>query len=209
MYLLEVTIDPVWFWVIGIIVLSFAIGFLNEIASLRKSNRERKAEYLRIENDLKLNVTELALKQYEVFKATALETERKIITDNATNAALNLLDRWKIDNTEIIRKDAVKRSMAVNLGKITEHLIPFSDQFNKRNFSPQDCRFIGSPVDLIVFDGASPHSEKGQVTIYFIEVKTGKSALKEGQRLVKEAVIAKRVEWLELKKGEFSWQTES
>ena len=89
----------------------------------------------------------------------------KIITQTATKEAEASLQQWILDNGQRLRDDAVKRSMAVNLGKITEHLIPFSAQFTEREFNPQDARFIGSPIDLILFDGVA--SKKPEVTILF------------------------------------------
>jgi len=56
------------------------------------------------------------------------------------------------------------------LGKITEHFIPYLPMFK---YNPKDARFIGSPIDFIVFDGLS----EGEIRkIVLVEVKAGKSA---------------------------------
>jgi len=76
-------------------------------------------------------------------------------------------ERWKRDFERRVRGDAVKKSQAVTLGKVTEHLIPYLPDFP---YNPRDVRFLGSPIDLIVFDGL----DEGIVrSIVFIEVKTG------------------------------------
>ena len=49
---------------------------------------------------------------------------------------------------------------------------------------------------LKVLDG------KGDVDIKFIEVKSGKSKLNQNQKRVKDAVVAKRIEWVETRISE-------
>ncbi|MEX2029648.1 MAG: Holliday junction resolvase-like protein [Anaerolineales bacterium] len=102
-------------------------------------------------------------------------------------------ERWKREFERRIRDDAVKKSQAVTLGKVTEHLIPYLPDFD---YNPRDVRFLGSPIDLIVFDGL----DEGDLgDIVFIEVKTGDSDLNSRERRVREAVQGKRVRWLELR----------
>jgi predicted Holliday junction resolvase-like endonuclease len=61
------------------------------------------------------------------------------------------LGRWRITNESAIRRDAVARSSAVIRGKVSEQLAPYLPAFP---FEPRDVRFLGSPIDFIVFDGA-------------------------------------------------------
>jgi predicted Holliday junction resolvase-like endonuclease len=89
-----------------------------------------------------------------------------------------------------IRQNAANRSYSVILGQVTEHLIPFHTKFP---FNPKDSRFIGSPIDLIVFDGVS--DELDEVTIYFVEIKTGRGYLSSKQKKIKDAVDNNRVKW--------------
>jgi len=73
---------------------------------------------------------------------------------------------WKARYTSIIRADAVQRSQAVTAGKVHEQLIPYLPSFP---YNPKDVRFLGSPIDLVVFDGLA----EGQVRrVVFVEVKT-------------------------------------
>jgi predicted Holliday junction resolvase-like endonuclease len=102
---------------------------------------------------------------------------------------------WKARYTRALRRDAVARSEAVTTGKVSEQLVPFLPGFG---FNPRDARFLGSPVDLVVFDGLAD----GRVErIVLVEVKTGASTLSTRERLVRDAVRAGRVEWLELRLG--------
>ena len=90
---------------------------------------------------------------------------------------------WRQEHEKGIREDAIKRSEAVIKGKATEHLVPFLPDFD---FDPSDARFLGSPIDLIVFDGLS---EGDLRRIVFVEIKTGqKPVLSPREKLVEEAV---------------------
>jgi predicted Holliday junction resolvase-like endonuclease len=100
---------------------------------------------------------------------------------------------WKLRHTRAVRADAVLRSQAVTLGKVQEQLVPFFADFP---YNPKDARFLGSPVDFVVFDGLSD----GDVErVVFVEVKTGASQLTGRERQVRDAVLARRVEWAEVR----------
>jgi predicted Holliday junction resolvase-like endonuclease len=100
---------------------------------------------------------------------------------------------WKARYTRAIRLDAVQRSLAVTTGKVYEQLVPYLPDFP---FNPKDVRFLGSPVDFVVFDGLSD----GHITrIVFVEVKTGAADLSTRERRVRDAVQDSRVEWYELR----------
>ena len=100
---------------------------------------------------------------------------------------------WKLRYTAAIREDAVHRSLAVTAGKVHEQLVPYLPEFD---FNPKDVRFIGSPVDLVVFDGLSA----GQVQrVVFLEVKTGGAALTDRERQVRAVIEAREVAWAELR----------
>lgn len=101
-------------------------------------------------------------------------------------------ERWKRDHTKEARRDAVHRSQAVTLGKVYEHLIPYLPDFR---WNPKDARFIGTPVDFLVFDGLS---EGHLRAIVFVEVKTGTSSMSVRERQVRDAVLGQRVEWQQL-----------
>jgi predicted Holliday junction resolvase-like endonuclease len=104
-----------------------------------------------------------------------------------------VLFRLKIREAAI-RDDTLRRSQSVVAGKATEHLAPLLPGFE---FDPRDARFLGSPVDFIVFDGLS----EGDVReVVFVEVKTGPSAgLSSRERLVRQAVESRRVSFLEIR----------
>ncbi|MBO0358081.1 hypothetical protein J0X19_09015 [Hymenobacter sp. BT186] len=163
-------------------------------------NFRLKEDILRkdIENiQLKLNesysaVPLLANKQFDEFKKYELNNLRTILAESANKSALSDLENWKIKYETFYRQDAINRSQAVILGKVTEHLVPFQKDFP---FNPKEARFVGSPIDIIVFDGID---NEDIVNIYILEIKTGSSSLNKRQRLIRDAVINKRVHWREL-----------
>jgi len=100
---------------------------------------------------------------------------------------------WKARYTRAVRLDAVLRSQAVTTGKVFEQLVPFLPGFR---FNPKDARFLGSPVDFVVFDGLNDGDVR---RVVFVEVKTGASDLSLRERRVRDAVRNAQVEWLELR----------
>lgn len=100
---------------------------------------------------------------------------------------------WKARYTRRIRQDAVQRSQATISGQVHEQLLPYLPEFA---FSAKDARFLGSPIDLIVFDGL----DAGQLRrIVFLEVKTGTSTLTNRERQIRDVLGAGKVSWQELR----------
>jgi predicted Holliday junction resolvase-like endonuclease len=180
--------------VVIIIILYFSITLYNSKVSSTKNEgiiRERDLKIEAIENDMKGQAQDYAQKLFDKWKTDDLLAYQKIIDEAGVSTANSMLQQWKISNEAIIRKDAANRSVRIVLGKVTEHLIPFSEAFNK--FNPKDARFIGSPIDLIVFDGAEDRREL--INIHFIEIKTGTSVLSSRQKKIKDAIQNGRVYW--------------
>jgi predicted Holliday junction resolvase-like endonuclease len=100
---------------------------------------------------------------------------------------------WRLRYTAAIREDAVQRSLAVTSGKVHEQLVPYLPEFG---FNPKDARFLGSPVDLIVFDGLAAGDVR---RVVFLEVKTGSAPLTGRERQVREVIEAREVAWEELR----------
>lgn len=159
--------------------------------------KEQQLVFNQKEAELKVSYQNWALSELEKFKNTEVANLQKAIEDNAIESAKVLLHKWKIENEISIRQDAINRSYSVNLGKITEHLIPFHINFP---FNPKDARFIGSPIDMIVFDGYS--DKKDEIIIYIVEIKTGNSKLTDTQKRIKEATINSNIRWVEINPDE-------
>ena len=100
---------------------------------------------------------------------------------------------WRLRYSAAIREDAVQRSLAVTAGKVHEQLVPYLPEFG---FNPKDARFLGSPVDLVVFDGLSAGDVR---RVVFLEVKTGGAPLTACERQVRAVIEAREVAWAELR----------
>ncbi len=95
-----------------------------------------------------------------------------------------------------IRRDAAQRSRYVIKGKIAEHMVPMmSDIFQ---YNPADARFIGAPIDYLIFDGYTEVKDSHTdppITVVLADIKTGDAKLSRTERRIKEAVDSGRVKW--------------
>jgi predicted Holliday junction resolvase-like endonuclease len=130
------------------------------------------------------------------WKKRELEELRAQLWQAAQSQADARLERWRVEAEGEIRADAVRRSTAVVSGKVSEHLAPYMDAFP---YNPKDARFLGTPVDLLVFDGMS---EDDLREIVFLEIKSGGATLTTRERRVRDAVLARRVVWKEFRVGD-------
>jgi predicted Holliday junction resolvase-like endonuclease len=92
----------------------------------------------------------------------------------------------------IIRRDAKKRSGAVQWGKTIEHFVPFMSEFP---VPPEDCTFLGMPIDYVGFTNTG---SKTKCSVHFVEVKSGSSFLMGKQKNIKKAIEEGRVHWHEI-----------
>ena len=97
---------------------------------------------------------------------------------------------WK-DKIPKIREEAVQRSRSVLAGQFSEQLAPYLPDFP---FNPGEAKFIGKPIDFVVFRGMD---EKKIDEVVFVEVKSGKSNLNQNEKNLKEAIKSRRVRWEE------------
>lgn len=89
-----------------------------------------------------------------------------------------------------LAREGSRRALA---GQVAEQWAPFADGFPGH---PSDARFLGAPVDYVVFDGLS---EGALREIVLVEVKSGRSSLSRGERQVRDAVHEGRVRFVELR----------
>lgn len=102
---------------------------------------------------------------------------------------------WAEQESEL-RRDAADRSRYVLKGKIAEHMVPLlSDVFK---YEPSDARFIGAPIDYLIFDGYTAVKDNNSdepITVILADIKTGSAQLNKTERKIKEAVETGRVRW--------------
>ena len=97
--------------------------------------------------------------------------------------------RWDGERKRIT-KEAIAQSRAVLGGKFVEQLAPYLPEFR---YDPTEARFIGSPIDLIVFPGLAQGDPE---EIIIMEIKTGKnSQLTPQERKIRQLIEDGMVRW--------------
>ena len=86
---------------------------------------------------------------------------------------------------KVAKNRSIDGSRAAIKGKIAEQLAPILPDFN---YLPSDARFIGDPIDYIVFNGYTDIKDNGSsnvnLEIVILDIKTGQ-ALTDGHKWVK------------------------
>jgi predicted Holliday junction resolvase-like endonuclease len=100
--------------------------------------------------------------------------------------------RWQ-GEVEQARKSAVMQSRAVLGGRFTEQLAPYLPEFT---YDPTEARFIGTPVDMVVFPGLAQGDPE---EIVILEIKSGKNAqLTPQQKKIRQLIEEGMVRWQEI-----------
>ena len=157
-----------------LIIVGIVVGFLIEkqiydrvkwFDKKRALDAEWKLRLETLDNRYKNQILELQKNNELTVKNLAHEWELKYTGDLAEIKEL-------IQSAEkYMRFDAIKRSKRTLLGKLWEQVSPYLPKFP---FRPSDMKFLGSPIDFVIFDGASENDIK---QVIFLEVKTGDSKL--------------------------------
>ncbi len=108
-------------------------------------------------------------------------------------ARIQELEGQRAETVVSARRQGAEQSRAVLKGKMAEQIAPLLPGFA---YWPADARFLGDPVDYVVFDGYSALKDgdvEGDLEIVILDIKQGKSMLTEGQRQIAKAVEAGRV----------------
>lgn len=141
----------------------------------------------------KSEIPDLARKEFEKWRSHEIQSIKEESLSLARREMQIELEHWKRAIEQQVRLDAIQKSQAVTLGKITEHFIPYLPDFT---YNPKDARFIGSPIDFIVFDGLTD----GEVRkVVFMEIKTGSASLSSRERRIRDAIMRGNVSWEELR----------
>lgn len=175
-----------------LIIVGIIIGFLigkhiyDKIkwADKRKAlDAEWKLKLETLDNKYKTQILEIQKNNELTVKQLAHGWELKYTNDLAEIKEL-------IKSAEkYMRFDAIKRSKRTLLGKLWEQVSPYLPKFP---FRPSDMKFLGSPIDFVIFDGASENDIK---QVIFLEVKSGDSKLSTQERKLKQAIEAGKVTW--------------
>ena len=92
------------------------------------------------------------------------------------------------------QKRSVNTSRAVLKGKMAEQLAPIMPEFQ---YLPSDAKFLGDPVDYIVFDGYTDlrdgEGRPEDIEVVLIDIKSGGARLTKGQQAIAQAIREGRV----------------
>ena len=92
------------------------------------------------------------------------------------------------------QKRSVNTSRAVLKGKMAEQLAPIMPEFR---YLPSDAKFLGDPVDYVVFDGYTDFRDGDGVAedieVVLIDIKSGGARLSKGQQAIAQAIREGRV----------------
>jgi predicted Holliday junction resolvase-like endonuclease len=92
------------------------------------------------------------------------------------------------------RLQSVNQARSTLKGQIGEQLAPLLPGFQ---YACSDARFLGDPIDYVVFNGYTAmrdglDGEASQVEVVILDIKRGNARLSEGQKAVAAAVCAGR-----------------
>lgn len=94
----------------------------------------------------------------------------------------------------LARKRSVNTSRAVLKGKMAEQFAPHLPEFD---YLPSDAKFLGDPVDYVVFSGYSDYREglcdAEEIEVVLIDIKSGTARLTKGQQAIAQAIDDGRV----------------
>ncbi len=123
-----------------------------------------------------------------VLVARAWQRERR-----AAQARIEQLLSEKEKGLVEARRDSLQRSRSSLKGQIAEQMAPLLPGFR---YLPADARFLGDPIDYVVFSGYTDLRDgpsTGPLDIVLLEVKQGGSALSPFQRAIARSVEEGRV----------------
>lgn len=86
------------------------------------------------------------------------------------------------EQVRLARVDSLRKSAVTRHGQSMEQLAPHLTEFC---YNPKDARFLGSPVDYVIFDGIDEGNLRG---IIFVEIKSGNGTLNARQRAVRNLI---------------------
>lgn len=98
------------------------------------------------------------------------------------------------------QKRSVNTSRAVLKGKMAEQFAPILPEFQ---YLPSDAKFLGDPVDYVVFDGYTDFRDGDgraeDIEVILLDIKSGGARLSKGQQAIAQAIQQGRVRFETLK----------
>jgi len=162
----------------GIIVYFFTRGGTQDIQAIREKlirEYEQKIRDIQEQNSQNEGSLKIALIQ---------EYENKI---------RDLTEKQSLE-IELARKQSVDQSRSTLKGKMAEQMAPLLPGFA---FLPADARFLGDPIDYVIFHGYTDTRDNGanpdSIELIILDIKQGGATLSKSQRAIASAIENGRV----------------
>jgi predicted Holliday junction resolvase-like endonuclease len=98
------------------------------------------------------------------------------------------------EELDAARHDSIERSRVTLKGQMAEQMVTILREFP---YLPADARFIGDPIDYVVFPGYTNvrdgEGDPEELEVVLLEIKQGSARLSTLQRAIGRAVAANRV----------------
>ncbi|MHA3050336.1 MULTISPECIES: Holliday junction resolvase-like protein [unclassified Acinetobacter] len=89
---------------------------------------------------------------------------------------------------------SVNSSRAILKGRMAEQFAPIFPEFE---YLPSDAKFLGDPVDYIVFNGYNSFRDgdgrADEIEVVLIDIKSGNARLTKGQQAIADAIKKGRI----------------
>lgn len=141
---------------------------------LERSNYEMIVLTEKYENEQKALST-LQEYNYNLINSNT-ELKKELATVQVT------VDSTVKEEVEKARADSIKRQRSILKGQAMEQLAPFIHP----DYQVKDYKFMGDPIDYIIFSGMS--EKNNDIEIIFMDIKTGTAKLTKIQKQIKEAI---------------------
>lgn len=176
--------------IVAIIVLYLYFNIkTKELHIQLKDMHEAKSIFEKMLDDAKLELSslqnEIQAKDiiYDNFIKDHEDLKAKNFSLNADYTSLESTFETKVkEEVEKARADSVKRQRSILKGQAMEQLAPFIHP----DYQVKDYKFIGDPIDYVIFSGMSDKEE--DLKIVFMDIKTGTAKLTKIQKQVKKAI---------------------
>lgn len=94
----------------------------------------------------------------------------------------------------LVQSRSVNSSRAILKGRMAEQFAPIFPEFE---YLPSDAKFLGDPVDYVVFDGYTDlrdgEGRPEDIEVVLIDIKSGGARLTKGQQAIAQAIREGRV----------------
>lgn len=171
----------VLFWLLLGLIIGFLVAALFVYVIVSRRSREEEQQLIQA-YEARLRQT---VESYEGRVRRLIESHE---------AYIRQLSEAHRKELEQARRQSVEQSRHTLKGQIGEQLVPLLPGFE---FLPSDARFIGHPIDYIVFHGyTNLHDGNGRtedLEIVILDIKRNSASLTKEQKAILEAVRAGRV----------------